>query len=257
LKIRISVNIAKQETEAEITNKDWIYDSAASHHFCVDSSQFENLRPLRQMIELADGDIAMSEGIGTVTLRLKNSVLQLHNVIYAPALNINLLSGFQLRQKGFRVVIDKECTIGKGGKIFGELIPQNNLFFVDFVGITANVVRSKLKPTPRPKPLNLWHRRLGHLGFRAVKKLEDWAYGIKILNDPEDNEGLNNRPCEACIKGKQAKRPLKGRGNPYRHSNEPFDLVHTDICQPLIPGYDGSRYFVTFTDDYTRVTFVK
>ena len=75
MKIRISVNIAKQETEAEITNKDWIYDSAASHHFCVDSSEFENLRPLRRMIELADGDIAMSEGIGTVTLRLKNSVL--------------------------------------------------------------------------------------------------------------------------------------------------------------------------------------
>ena len=38
LKIRISFNIAKQETEAEITNKDWIYDSAASRHFCVDSS---------------------------------------------------------------------------------------------------------------------------------------------------------------------------------------------------------------------------
>ena len=186
--------------------------------------------------------------------------MQLHNVIYAPALNINLLSGFQLRKKGFRVVIGEEgekCPIEKGGKVFGELIPQNNLFFVDLVEITANVVRSKLNPTPRPKPLKLWHRRLGHLSFRAVKKLQDWADGIKILTDPEDDDGLNNRPCEACIKGKQAKRPLKGRGNPYRHSNEPFDLVHTDICQPLIPGYDGSRYFVTFTDDYTRVTFVK
>lgn len=88
--------------------------------------------------------------------------------------------------------------------------------------------------------------------------MQDWADGIKILDDdPEDNHGLKNHLCEACIKGKQTKQPLKGRGNPYRHSNEPFDLVYTDICQPLVPGYDGSRYFVTFTDDYTRVTFVK
>lgn len=36
-----------------------------------------------------------------------------------------------------------------------------------------------------------------------------------------------------------------------RHSNEPFDLVHTDICQPLVPGYDGSRYFVAFTKEIT------
>jgi len=70
------------------------------------------------MIELADGDIAVSEGIRTMAIPLKDSVLRLHNV----ALNINLLSGFQLRKKGFRVVIGKEgeeCTIEKGGRILG------------------------------------------------------------------------------------------------------------------------------------------
>src|SRR5437773_11610010 len=71
LKVRISANIAKQETEAEITKKDWVYDSAASHHFCTDRSQFENLRPLKKITELANGDISGSEGIGTVILSLK------------------------------------------------------------------------------------------------------------------------------------------------------------------------------------------
>ena len=99
LRVQISAHIAKQETEAEITKKDWVYDSAASHHFCTDRSQFENLRPLKKITELANGDISGSEGIGTVILSLKGgSILRLHNVIYAPALGINLLSGFQLAQ---------------------------------------------------------------------------------------------------------------------------------------------------------------
>jgi hypothetical protein len=37
--------------------------------------------------------------------------------------------------------------------------------------------------------------------------MQDWADGIKLLDDdPEDNDGLKNHLCEACIKGKQAKR---------------------------------------------------
>ena len=72
MKVRISANIAKQETEAEITKKDWVYDSAASHHFCTDCLQFENLRSLKKIIELANGDISGSEGIGTVVLSLKS-----------------------------------------------------------------------------------------------------------------------------------------------------------------------------------------
>ena len=78
-------------------------------------------------------------------------------MIYAPALGINLLSGFQLRKHKFCVVIDEEFYIQKRDKILAELIPQNNLFFVDLAGLTANVAKTKEMPKPRPKLLRLWH----------------------------------------------------------------------------------------------------
>ena len=60
-----------------------------------------------------------------------------------------------------------------------------------------------------------------------------------------------NRICEACIQGKMhriAHKPLK-----EIKSTEKLQLVHTDICGPMQTKYfGGSRYFITFTDDYSR-----
>jgi hypothetical protein len=128
------------------------------------------------MIELANGEVSVSEEIGTISLSLKGSILRLHNVIYAPALEINLLSGYQLRKNGFRVVIDEDCSIQRGGKTLGALIPHNNLFLVDLINLTANAARSSLKqkPKPRSRSLQLWHRQLGHLGLHS-QQLEQRA----------------------------------------------------------------------------------
>lgn len=36
-----------------------------------------------------------------------------------------------------------------------------------------------------------------------------------------------------------------------------IDLIHTDVCGAIeIPSLGKSKYFVTFIDDYTRMTFV-
>jgi hypothetical protein len=118
------------------------------------------------------------------------------------------------------------------------------------------------------KPVSLWHRRLGHLSLDSVRKLRELAIGIEF-DKAERPKNLVQRPknlaekprkseiCKACVRGKQRKQPLNTRGrNPYRHSNKPFDLIHSDGCE-MPEGYDGSRYFITFTDDYTRIAFVK
>lgn len=36
-------------------------------------------------------------------------------------------------------------------------------------------------------------------------------------------------------------------------STQPVEIIHTDVCGPMsVNSVDGSRYFVTFIDDYTR-----
>ena len=40
-------------------------------------------------------------------------------------------------------------------------------------------------------------------------------------------------------------------------STEVLELVHTDVCGPMnVPSVGGSRYFVSFVDDFSRIVYV-
>lgn len=46
------------------------------------------------------------------------------------------------------------------------------------------------------------------------------------------------------------------KGKSWR-ANEVLELVHSDICGPITPSYNGrKRYFTTFINDYSRNTWV-
>ena len=60
--------------------------------------------------------------------------------------------------------------------------------------------------------------------------------------------------CEVCLTS-------KGRRLLYNHPIEPgkhkMDLIYLDVVGPIpVLGYDGSRYLVTFTCDYSKLTVV-
>ena len=61
--------------------------------------------------------------------------------------------------------------------------------------------------------------------------------------------------CEACILGKHQCHPIP------RHSmtitTRPLELVHSDLCGPFPhPSLQGSRYILTFIDDFSRRSWV-
>jgi hypothetical protein len=39
-------------------------------------------------------------------------------------------------------------------------------------------------------------------------------------------------------------------------ANEMFELVHSDVWGPTIESFDGNKYFVTFVDDFSHVTWI-
>lgn len=68
-------------------------------------------------------------------------------------------------------------------------------------------------------------------------------------------DGESDSVCEGCIMGKQHRG--KYPSGVAKRATEPFELVHSDVCGPMsVNSIDGSRYFVTFIDDYTRYTYV-
>ena len=60
--------------------------------------------------------------------------------------------------------------------------------------------------------------------------------------------------CESCLEGKMMKRPFNVKG--YR-AKDFLELVHSDVYGPMsIQARGGYKYFITFTDDYSRFVYV-
>ena len=57
--------------------------------------------------------------------------------------------------------------------------------------------------------------------------------------------------CEGCIEGKMHRKPFTPVGEIC--STEKLQLVRSDVCGPMhTESIGGKKYFVTFTDDYSR-----
>lgn len=97
-----------------------------------------------------------------------------------------------------------------------------------------------------------WHFRLGQLNVADMKKLIDrkMVRGLDKLN-----VNVNEKFCEPCIRGKQTRSPFPVKKEAC--SNRILQLIHTDVCDyKRVPAHDGSRFFVTFTDDFSRALMV-
>lgn len=89
--------------------------------------------------------------------------------------------------------------------------------------------------------IDLWHQRLGHVKGTTLKKLGE-------TNNIIFKDGLSF--CKGCVEGKLSKKPFKSVGD--IRSTHKLQLVHSDICTMEIESMGGSKYFVTFIDDYSR-----
>lgn len=94
----------------------------------------------------------------------------------------------------------------------------------------------------------LWHKRSGHLKFKSLghpssKKL---VHGIPKIVKPE-------KSCEICMKGKQPILPFASEVAP--RETHALRVVNYDVCGPFeVPSLGGNKYFVSFKDDFTRMT---
>ncbi|KAJ3676869.1 hypothetical protein LUZ60_002593 [Juncus effusus] len=81
--------------------------------------------------------------------------------------------------------------------------------------------------------------------------IKDWVSN-KILHRAVLDDGLEF--CNACCKGKAHKLPFN---KTISRSSLPLELVHSDVWGPApVLSHSGARYFVHFTDDYSRYTWI-
>ncbi|XP_052730972.1 retrovirus-related Pol polyprotein from transposon TNT 1-94 isoform X1 [Vigna angularis] len=69
-----------------------------------------------------------------------------------------------------------------------------------------------------------------------------------------ENLDISKLHCETCELAKHTRAFFPNSNN---RSSQPFQLIHSDIWGPsTVPNISGARWFVTFIDDCTRVTWL-
>ena len=92
-----------------------------------------------------------------------------------------------------------------------------------------------------PKIWTSFLRKFGHF------EPENMVDGLGNL----DSKNPPNEACEGCIMGKHNRSPFPKKSS--RVTKKPLELVHSDVCGPIsVESIGGSRYFITFIDDYSR-----
>lgn len=165
------------------------------------------------------------------------------DVLVVDDLSHNLLSIPCLNLEGYWTSFgDDQCYIEYNNEVLAVGTLKHNLFVLEvcLLNPPETVMLTEAE--------NLWHKRLGHLGFGNMKRLSGLVNGIERL------EYNGEKFCEVCIEGKQAKLPFSGT---RPRTTRALERVHSDLCGPISPSaYNGVKYMLTIIDDFSHYTVV-
>lgn len=243
--------ISSASKETYVSLRAWIIDSGATHHVSHDRNMFTDYKPLDQTyVTLPNGYTVSIVGVGSI--HLTNSIT-LFNVLYILEFKFNLLSVSVLTKTlnsevSFTATdcyiqdLTQALMISQGSQV-------GNLYVLDVNKSYCTLSFQGKSYVSVVVDSQTWHRRLGHPSIAKVETL------YPLLNVPhskmnKDHSGV----CHACHLAKQKRIPFKLREN---MSSNAFDLLHIDTWGPFAETcVDGSRYFLTIVDDYSRATWI-
>ena len=251
-------NTAKQNSNAfsavflsgKFSRTDWYLDSGASMHMTANKHWLRNISNQNDVHEIVIanrskipveccGDIKV-----TTVLKKTEYEILVTDVLYVPDLATNLLSVSQLMKRGNKVNFDKNCCYIYNQK--NEMVATADL--VEGV-YKLNIKRVDCLLTSVSG--SVWHRRFGHINSSDLDKMKD---GAVIGMSYTDKSQVSKTNCIVCCEGKQTRLPFTHIGN---RGEELLDIVHSDICGPMEnKSIGGSKYFLLFVDDYSRMAFV-
>lgn len=165
-------------------------------------------------------------GKGSILFTCRNGDHRLlQDVYFIPRLCSNLVSLGQLAETGHKVIMDEdelEVVHKNPWRLIMKVRRRaNRLYLIELNIATPVCLLARLE-----EPAWLWHARLGHVNFHALKMLTDreMAAGVPPIKHP-------GQLCQSClVAAKQARMPFPAMAN-YR-AEEPLELIHADLCGP-------------------------
>ncbi|KAJ9544024.1 hypothetical protein OSB04_023731 [Centaurea solstitialis] len=176
----------------------------------------ETLRKNRSNLRVGEGTPLIAEAVGSYSLSLPSGLV-LELDNYIPKMIKNVLS--------FHLLVDQV-----------NLQDNNN-----------EIYHISKRSKDIEDQTYLWHCRLGHINKKHVELLLKGGFLGTFDYKPFHN-------CESCLSGKMTKQPFNKENE---RATDLLEIIHTDVCGPSSHvARGGYRYFINFTDDFSRYGYV-
>lgn len=230
----------------------WFLDSGASDHMSNNRGWFNNLKMLSVPIpvRIGNGKFIYALGRGEIDILVFDGERwnrkRLLEVLYIPDIQLQLISLSAALDKNLTFSANStQCFLKRNERIVA-VGDRNKRLFEMRIKVVKCDEQNKDGPTTfmanRSENMKLWHDRLGHQNIVQVQQILD-QMGIACPK-------MKNFFCDACVIGKQHRLPFKRSSST---TNNPAELIHSDVCGPMqVSSIGGSRFFLLFKDDYSH-----
>ena len=182
------------------TMEGWVLDSGSTEHLSGDRSLFKTYEPLGgagETITFGNQGELWAEGVGTVELRCELPtgvrVITLNKVMYIPGIAANLFSVKKATKTGaeFRFT-DDLCEAYVGDTLALQAVTRGDLWMVRESGGARSFI---VKPPESPE---LWHERLGHVGYENLARMvsDKLVSGVNVKPEEFRAKKSENGPEE-------------------------------------------------------------
>lgn len=237
------------ENENDNLDTNFVIDSGSTAHLSHEKGILTDVEEVEnQQINVAKKGQTLR---GNLAGNVESDSVVLKNVTYIPDLTRNLLSVNKVTSKGAIVIFDdKSVKVIQDGKV--EIVEgyltlegkktTSGLYIADM----KENINTKQEALVTEQKATEWHKKMGHINFKDLKKLPDFCVGTPDCISKCDASIF----CESCVIAKQTRRPF----NTVRtRAKRPLQIIHTDVCGKVDPPtHNKEEYVLTCLDDFTH-----
>jgi hypothetical protein len=198
-------------------------------------------------VELGDDGTYDIKGFGSTSFQLQTcNVFHIDEILYVPGLKKNLIVVAVLESKGYSIAFSKGKALmwpSNGSLSSTMTIRTQEGGLYKLIGQVIQTLAHEII-----NPCELWHKMFAHLNYNALPGLQNMVTGMPFF--PFDHDSI----CRGCSLDKNTKKTYP---HSNRKSNGILDLIHSDLCGPMVaPSMSGCLYYIIFIDDCYRKTWI-
>ena len=219
----------------------WYPDTGATHHMTAMPVQNPQLYSGPHNVYMGNGDSMPVSHTGNLPLSLGSSHFTLYDVFRIPSIRKNLLSVARFTKDNLVFFLFApdfyQIYCLRTGRLLFQGPCKDGLYPLNFSAISS---------TPQALASihsTVWHNRLGHPSSHVLSRLS-----------PEIGSKLSfNSFCHECALSKSHQLSFPSN---KETACTAFSIIHSDVWQSPTVSVTGFKYYVLFTDEYSRYTWI-